>query len=203
MRSKRNQQTSPESGLTKLAFFSNVPKFDRIPTTRPFARIWWKTTCIRIYQITGHERAYLLQPHSCHGISSHETREKLLHEDSYMRDTGKCSPKGGREEGCGCICSKFLSSSFNSSVKKARSPENLLGAHNQSGTKHAVTFRPQAFAKTVVLRLFCGMLSIFNFPSRHTNDHEGTSGRPRNLLEPDHGFEPRRSEFFLTFVPGN
>ena len=31
-----------------------------------------------VYQITGHERAYLLQPHSCHGISSHETREKAL-----------------------------------------------------------------------------------------------------------------------------
>jgi len=29
-------------------------------------------------KITGHERAYLLQPHSCHGISSHETREKAL-----------------------------------------------------------------------------------------------------------------------------
>lgn len=103
-------------------------------------------------------------PSSCspiHAMACHKKHaKKHWHEDSFKRDTSKCSPKGGRGEGCGCMCSKFLSSSYNFCVKKARSPESLLGVHNQSGTKHAVTFRPQAFAKTV-LRLFCGMLSIF------------------------------------------
>ena len=56
-------------------------------------------------------------PTSCSPIHAMACRHKKhakkhWHEDSYIRDTSKCSPKGGREEGCGCMCSKFLSSSW-------------------------------------------------------------------------------------------
>ena len=56
-------------------------------------------------------------PTSCSPIHAMACRHKKhatkhWHEDSYIRDTSKYSPKGGREEGCGCNCSKFLSSSW-------------------------------------------------------------------------------------------
>ena len=56
-------------------------------------------------------------PTSCSPVHAMACRHKKhakkhWHEDSYIRDTSKCSPKGGREEGCGCMCSKFLSSSW-------------------------------------------------------------------------------------------